>query len=273
MFLSEKRFFHMFKKRSRLISAKARELLFADENYITLILTVIIFAVALILPLIAYYIAYGSVNENYLILAFLSMEIFLAFPLLFGIVRIAGLASKKADVELMDVFYAFGSVKKYFKVIFLGFIQAFKHLTPISLGCILAHLVIYIFKIRSDLSIGVIIVFALTVYALFLPLISKLYAVNLLTMADDVGVIKAIKLSWGYTRENVRFLIVFSTKMIPILIISIAAICVPLVIYTMPFLFCAYAVNCRKLIQTQKQNDISPVDISAGEEEINEQDS
>ena len=262
----------MFRKRSRLISAKARELLFADENYITLILTIIVFAVVFMLPLIVY-LAYGSVNENSLILAFWLMEFFLAFPLLFGIVRIVGLASKKADIKLMDVFYAFVSVRKYFKVIFLGFIQIFKHLTPISIGYILAHLVVYIFKIRSDLSIWVVIVFALTVYALFLPLISKLYTVNLLTMADDVGVIRAIKLSWSYTRKNVLFLIAFSTKTIPLIMISIAAICVPLVIYTIPFLFCAYAVNCRKLIQTQKQNDISPVDISAGEEEINEQDS
>ena len=263
----------MLKKRTRLINAKAKELLFADQNYITLILAVIVFALALILPLIAYYIAYGLVNENYLILFFLLIEFFVTFPLVFGIVRMVGLASEKFDMGLAEVFYAFGSAKKYFRVIFLGFIQIFKHLTPISLGCILAHLVIYVFKIRSDISIWVIIAFAVAVYALFLPLVSKFYAVNLLATADDLGVIKSVRLSWSYTRKNIRFLIAFSIKTIPLLIVSIAAICVPLVIYTMPFLFCAYAVNCRKLIQMQKKNDISPVEIFAGEEEINEQNS
>ena len=263
----------MFRKKSKLINAKARELLFANGNYITLLFAVIVFAVALILPFIAYYIAYGSINENVLILIFLLIEWLLSFPLLFGIIRISGLASKKADTGLIDIFYAFESVKNYFRVIFLGFIQIFKHLTPFSLGFILAHLTVYIFKIPSDLAIWVVIAFSVIVYTLFLPLICRFYTVNILAVSDGVGVIKAIKLSWGYTRKNERFLIAFSLKMIPILIVSIAAICVPLVIYTIPFLFCAYAVNCRKLILSQKQNDICPADISKGVEEINEQDS
>ncbi len=263
----------MLEKRTRLINAKAKELLLADENYITLIFANIIFTFALALPLIAFYMLYGFINENYLILTFLLIEIFFAFPIFWGIIRITGSALKKSDEGLIGVFYAFASIRNYLKVIFLGFIQTFKHLTPVSIGCVLAHLVIYACKIPSDLSIWVIVAFVFAVYALFLPIIGRLYVVNHLAVADDIGVIKSIKLSWGYTRKNLRFLIAFSLKMIPLLIVSIAAVCVPLVIYTMPFLFCTYAVNCRKLMLSQKQNDMCPENIFEGVEEINEQDS
>ena len=263
----------MFEKRTRLIKAKAKELLLADENYITLIFANIVSAFAVVLPFIAYYILYGFIDENYLILAFLMIEIFFSFPVSFGMIRVAGLAQKKSDAELVCVFHSFVSIKNYFKVIILGFIQIFKHLIPILLGSVLAHLIVYLCKIPGDLSIWVIIAFVLVIYGLFLPLIGRFYLVNFLAVADDMRIGKAIKLSWGYTRKNVRFLIAFSLKMIPLLIVSIAAICVPLVIYTVPFLFCTYAVSCGKLILSQKQNDICPEDIAEGVEEINEQDS
>ena len=261
----------MFRKKSRLISVKARELLLSGENYITLVFAIIVFALAAALPFVAYYMAYGSVSGELLIFAFFLLELFTAFPLLFGILRIAGLASQKADVSIPDVFYAFGSIKKYLKVISLGFIQIFKHLLPLSLGYIIANTVIYVFNVSGDLAGWLALVIVLLAYALFLPLITRLYALNLLVMADDVNVIKGVKLSWGYTRKSTALLVGYSLKSIPLLIISIAAVCVPLVLYTMPFLFCAYVISCRRLIQ--KQNDICPEEISEGVEEINEQDS
>lgn len=263
----------MFRKRSRLISAKSRELLLSDENYITLIFAVIIFAFAIILPFIAYYMAYGAADGVLIFALFIFIELFVSVPILFGSFRIAGLASKKADMGIVDVFFAFCSIKNYFRAIILSFIHIFKIITPLSIGYILAYAVINIFNIPNEWSTWVTVAGLAASFVLFLPLILRFYAVDLLVTADDEGVINAIRLSWGYTRKNIAFLLKYSLKMLPLLIVSIVAVCVPLLVYTLPFLFCAYAIVCRKLILPQKQNDICPEDLSEGVEEINEQDS
>ena len=260
----------MFRKRTRPIIAKARELLFADGNYVALIFSVMIFALALVLPLVAYYLAYGYVEPTLLFVSLIVLELLVAMPLLFGMFRIAGLASDRVATGLFDLFYAFTSVGSYFKVLLLGFIQIFKHATPISVGYILARLVIYAFKLPIEEMSYLVILFVLASYFACLPLVCRLYAVNMLVMADGVGVIKAVKLSWKYTRANKSFLIVFSLKMLPLLMISIAAILVPLLIYTAPLLFCAYSVICRKLILSLKQNNMRPEESPLGLEEINE---
>ena len=262
----------MPEKRTRNIRAKAKELLFADENYITLILAVIIFAFAGVLPFVAYYMIYGFVDEPYLTIAFVAVEILTAAPLFFGLIRIAGLASKKADMGLIDIFFAFDSAKSYLRILLLTLVSILRITTPLSIGFILARLTISMFNITGMLSMVSTVVLMILVYALFLPLNIRLYAVNFLVAADGEEIASSIRRSWEYTSKNTVLLLAYSIKMLPLLIASVAAICVPLVIYTIPFLLCAYSISCRKLILL-KQNDICPEEKIEGVEEINEQDS
>ena len=258
----------MFGKRTRIISAKAKELLFADENYITLILSVIIFALAAVLPFIAYYMAHGLVDGPWLTITFAALEILTAAPLFFGVIRIAGLASKKADMGLLDIFFAFDSAKNYFRILLLILVSIVRITTPLSIGYIVSYLAVNLLGAPSEvIGLGMILSFVL-----FLPLNVRLYAVNFLVAADGEGIVRSIRKSWEYTCKNIMFLLAYSIKMLPLLIVSVAAICVPLVIYTIPFLLCAYSISCRKLILL-KQNDICPEEKSEGGEEINEQDS
>ena len=262
----------MPEKRTRNISAKAKELLFADENYVTLILSVIIFALAGVLPIVALYMMSELVDQTILSVGFLAVEILTVAPLFFGLIRISGLASKKADMGLLDIFFAFDSVKNYLRILLLTLVSILRITTPLSIGFILARLAISTFNITGMLSMISTVVLMLLVYALFLPLNIRLYAVNFLVAADGEKIASSIRRSWEYTSKSTVFLLAYSIKMLPLLIASVAAICVPLVIYTIPFLLCAYSISCRKLI-ILKQNDICPEEKLEGVEEINEQDS
>ena len=255
-------------KRTRNISAKAKELLFADENYITLILAVIIFALAGVLPIVALYMVSELVDRTILAVGFLAVEILTVAPLFFGLIRIAGLASKKADMGLLDIFFAFDSVKNYLRILLLTLVSILRITTPLAIGYIVSYLAVNFLGAPSWVMVA-----GMTVlFVLFLPLNIRLYAVDFLVAADGDGVFRAIKVSWEYTRKNKKFLILYSIENLPLLIASVAAICVPLVIYTIPFLLCAYSISCRKLILL-KQNDICPEEKLEGVEEINEQDS
>ena len=274
----------MLSKKIMQDKAKARELLLGNENHIMLILAFVVAIAFCLMPLIACFIMNGVLSEDLLVGIFLILLLLFGVQVFSGIYRMAGLACQIKSYGLTDIFFAFSSIKNYFRVFLVNLIGFFKIVTPFSAGYIIYAVVTGLLSnVNMTDAIVQLIGFlgAVAVAISFLPLCSRFYAVRFLVTAKDYGVIKAVKCSCKYTKGNSMRLIGFNLSVIPLIIVSLAALTIPFALYTFPYLISSYSVICAKLIRehenkiiiNETKNDISPVEISSGVEEINEQDS
>lgn len=275
---------NMSHKKIRLLKSKARDLLFAGQNHLQFILAFIIVATFCVIPIVTCYLAGELFDEAAITVILLVIEIFVAFPLFSGIYVMVGNASRNKEYGLIDIFFAFSSIKNYFRVIFMNLICFLKYVTPLSIGFIVytvAAEILGSFNVPHELALAVGGIIMTVVIVLLLPLCSRFYAVRFLVTVEDLGVIKAVKRSWQITKRNSLKLIFLNISLLPIAILSVAALLVPFVMYTFPFLMCVYSVTCGKLLRADEtakiiivsQNDICPEVDPEGVEEINEQDS
>lgn len=274
----------MYVKNARSLKRKARELLYAGQNHLELIISIIIAVTFCVVPIVACYLASEVIDENVLDILLMAIEIFISIPLFSGIYRMIGLAFKNKEYGLIDIFWAFSSIKNYFKVIFMNFISFLKTITPLSIGFILSTVAVEILgnlNIMHELAVAIGGMIMAVEVLLFLPLCSRFYAVRFLVTVEYCGVIQAVKYSWRLTKRNSVKLTLLNISLWPIALVSVVALLVPFIVYTLPFLICVYTVVCGKLVradETEKllielQNDICPEPIAEGVEEINEQDS
>ena len=266
----------------KILKSKARELLFAGRNYFELILAFIITTTFCIVPIVICYLTSELFDELYITVLLLAIEIFISLPLFSGIYRMVGMAVQNQGHGLIDIFYAFSSIKTYLKVIFMNFISFLKYVTPVSVSFIVSSVAAEIlgsFNVLHEVAVAIGIILMTVVLLLFLPVCSRFYAVRFLVMTEDLGAIKALNSSWRITKHKAVKLTFLNISLMPLTVLSMAALLVPFVMYTFPFLICVYSVTCRKLFradETQKilielQNDISPEADAEGVEEINEQ--
>jgi hypothetical protein len=274
----------MFQKNIKLLKSKALELLYAGQNHIQFVLALIIAATFCVIPIVICFLASELLDETVLTVLLFVMEIFVAFPLFSGIYCMVGNASRNKEYGLIDIFFAFSSIKNYFRVIFMNLICFLKYVTPLSIGFIMYTVAVEIlgsFNVPHELALSVGWILIIVSIVLLLPLCSRFYAVRFLVTVEDLGVIKAVKRSWQITKRNALKLIFLNISLLPLAILSVVALLVPFVVYTFPFLMCVYSVTCGKLLRADEtakiiivsQNDICSEGNSEDVEEINEQDS
>ena len=270
--------------------SKGRELLHAKRNHLQLINGEMFFAIALIFPLIiCSLLSFVIENDVAVTVLYACFAFFTAVPMLFGIFKMAGCAYHDEIVDQRDVFYAYASFHKYIKAIFLGLINLLKMITPISCGLILGvglDKVLSVTVLSSELIAFLCIALWLAVAFLLYLIAQRLYAVSYLVVCEDLGVIEAIKYSWKITRGRIWQIMKLRIKLLPLTIVSIAVVCMPLFVYTVPYRLCIYSVVCNKFKKENDRtdspadriyiceeilNEISPEEESEGEEEINEQ--
>ena len=233
-----------------------------------------------VMPLIAFYMVYGLINEILLVAIFAAVEFFAVLPVFSGMFRMAGLALKRKEYGFSELFFAFSSIKNYFWIIFMNFVGILRLITPFSVGSMIAYGVVKLLE-NSAMTyetvefIGALVCVA--VAAMFIPLAIRFYAVSYLVTAEELGVIKSITLSWKYSKKNIGHLLLCRIRQLPLCAVSLAALLIPFVTYTAPYLACYRSIVCaelmaqyeKRMMADQIKNDI-PEANAEGMEEINE---
>ena len=261
-------------KRSK---GKAKELLFANGNHFVFVIAFVIAITMCVMPLVALTIVGDVISDGLLGAIFYISLLILFAPLVSGLYRMAGLAYNRKEFGIIDIFYAFSSIKNYFRVLLVDIIVLFKLVIPVLTG--LGWFAIWSTVFTSVLGVKPLIaVSAVAVALLTLPLIKRLYAVSYLVCTEEMGVVSAIKCSWRYTKDRSIKLTLAGFSFLPESFLSAIALMVPFLIYNFPFRLCLYSVICGELKRESErktinefQNDICPEAIASGVEDINEQ--
>jgi hypothetical protein len=267
---------------------KGRELLHAKRNHLHLIYGEMFSVLALIFPLILCDLLSCVIEKDLVVTAlYFGFAFFTALPMFFGLLKTAGNAYLGEDIDQRELFCAYESFHKYIRVLFLGFINLLKLITPISLGLILGVVLDKLLSLTAlspeIIAVLCIALWLLVAFLFYLPM-QRLYATSYLVVCENFKTIEAIKCSWKITRGRVWQIIKLRIKLLPLTTVSVAVVCMPLFAYTLPYRLCIYSVVCNKLRTENDRsenplrqyeeilNEISPEEEeSEGEEEINEQ--
>lgn len=248
----------------KIIREKSRELLLSHENHLNFVFAIVLFGVSLILPFMAYALYYNAMGKVVSLVILILTEILLALPVLSGVYKIIGKALNKREWGLSEVFFAFSSTRNYFKTLLLSLFTIIKYITPISCGIIAGSVSDAILR-RLNILYGVVAVAKLSVafltILLFLPLVNRFYAVSYLVLSEDMSIVKSIGTSWRATKGKTLKLISVSISFVPVALVSVAALCVPMVVYTAPYLICVYSLISMKTVWEYKiemKKDVCP---------------
>lgn len=260
------------------LKGKSRELLSANSNHLCLVIALIIAFTFGIMLWFALYLVGDFISDGLFAALILLIGFLLFLPLITGIYRMAGLAYGHKDYGIIDVFYAFSSVKNYIRVFLINLLGLVKLLIPVLAGCVWFGVWAVILENISG-SEWISAFSAVLVGVITLPPLKRFYAVNYLVCVEDMGVIGAIKLSIRSTKKRSIKLALATAKFLPITVLSVIPIMVPYVIYNFPFRACLYSVICGELKSEydrengiiEIKNDKCPETIASGVEEINEQ--
>lgn len=259
------------------LKVKSRELMMAESNYFSLLIATIIAFAFGIMPLMVVYLIEDVITEDILLTLIIAFFVFLFVPLVTGIYRMSGLAFSHKEYGIADVFYAFSSVKIYFRVLLVNLFGFIKLLIPFVAGFISFIVFSLLLQGVEDIE-WLSFLLAVCVGVLTLPLVKRFYVISYLTCVEDMSFACALKSSVRYTKGKSVRLAFLTLGFLPVTVLSFIAIMVPFVIYVFPFRTCLYSVICGELkrdyerisFNNEIKNDICPEVISEGVEEINE---
>ena len=185
----------------------------------------------------------------------------------------AGLAYNHERFGIIDVFYAFSSLKNYFRVLFVDLLGLIKLVISVMVGIIWFAIVSTILENVKGIE-PLIALSAVAVALLTLPLGKRFYAVSYLMCTEEMGPINAIKFSWRYTKRRSVKLTILGVRFFFTSLLSILALMVPFLIYNFPFRISLYSVICGELKRDYERKiideNICREAIASGVEEINE---
>ena len=188
----------------------------------------------------------------------------------------AGLAYFHKDYAIIDVFYAFSSLKSYLKAIFVAFLGFLKLIIPASVGLV-GYAIVYSILGNANVSTIVAIIVGILVAVVIFVFAGRFYAVSYLIYVEEMTVLDAVKFSFRYTKGVTFRLTLTVARFLPLTLLSFVALMLPFLIYNFPFRLCLYPVICGELKREYERkgqiseivND-SPTILSAGVEDINE---
>lgn len=260
------------------LKGKARELLIANGNNFVFIISFIIAVSMGLLPLLALSFLRDAISEGTFAALFIALILFMLAPLILGVYRIAGLAYNHKEYGITDVFYAFSSVKNYFRAIFVVIIGLLKIIIA-GIICIFCYAILSaVFGEVAGIKLPLMLA-SISVALLTLAFANRFYPLSYLICTKEMGIISAVKNSWRYTKGKTLKLTVLIVRALPVTLLSAIALMVPFMIYNFPFRISLYSVTCGELgrsyenknIKIEIQNTICPEAIGSGVEEINEQ--
>lgn len=243
----------IIKPKANLLRSKAKELMLSGENHIKLILAVIIIFASGVVPILISNMVYNYIEAPWADILLIAFEGLLVIPLWLGILRMATLMAKKNTVSVSDLFFAFSSVRAYFKFLLVGVISLILFVLPIILLIFIIGLIMTMEIVGAIELIAQVAVLAFFI-ALLLPSIWLCCRASLFSAlaVNEKGVIKPFFKSIKKTKRKATEIFVSFVGMFPLLIISVLAILLPLVVYTLPYMLCMYAIGAENLIENNE---------------------
>lgn len=237
----------------RLVKAKAKELMFAGENHLTLIFSLLLITASAVVPLFVFSLIYEFYPYFVTDVAMLLMELLVVPPMLFGLVSMANKMAEGERCVLTDLFVGFSDFKTYRRslfsfVAFLVILVIFA--CPIAVPFVVAHLMrsasVGEGLILAEMIVGVVITSPLSIW-----LFCRMSIAPILNVKGE-GVFRSTKRSFILTRKKGIKLVCFALRFIPLLFVSIVAVFVPMLIYTAPYLLCVWAVGAKMICENNE---------------------
>ena len=223
------------KNRIFTVRARARQLLFSGGNYITLVL-----AVMLCVPpaVLAYFLA-AMISEftlPWVPTAMLAILVLLLFaPIALCTVRVAISIYCGGEAPLSELFYAFSSPRAYASMICLALLQTVK-LAAMLLPPVLTFVLVDSLTIWCVAALA-----AIVVYGVMIKVMSPLYGTLFYTFIDGgVSIKNGLKRSVGCRRMSTSSALGMGMSTLLFVILSALLLCLPLLLYTVPYLICRY---------------------------------
>ena len=235
------------KKRIYAEGSRARQFLFSGGNYITLVLACML----CVPPVILSYLLAAIVSEftvPWVPLAMLALLGFFAcLPMAIGAVRVAVALYCGGERPLSELFFAFSSYGIYIKALMLGAASILKlglklgatSITYVLVGALAGSFLPYFIPAFVATVIG--LSAAAAVYVLMDLLLSPFDGTLFYAFADgDVRVIKGIGEAVRNRRGSLRRSLGVSLASPVLIFLSALPLCLPLFLFTLPYLLCRY---------------------------------
>ena len=235
------------------IKLKARELMLSGENHITLILAIIVATVTAVAPIMILNMIYMWISQGVMDTLLFAFWAFITAPICMGILRLACLMAKRQSTSLTELFYGFSSFRTYVKYLGIAIVSLLVFLLPVVPIILAALLRVILAKLVS-----VEWILNATEWATFI--ISELLAIWLscrLSFYSALAVsgnrvFRPLRQSFWRTRKKTRKTLRLWLSFLPLAFVSIIAILVPMVIYTLPYMLCAYALCALDIIENNQ---------------------
>ena len=236
-----------------IVKLKARELMLSGENHITLILAIIVAGVTAIAPIMSLNMIYMWMSQSVMDALCFAFWTLILLPICMGVLRLACLMAKRQGASSIDVFFAFSSFKTYVKYIGIGIVSLLIFLlpvVPIGVAALLRVLLAKLVSVEWILNTAALVSLAATeLLAIWLSLRLSFYSALALT---GNSVFRPLRQSFWKTRKREGRTACLWLSFLPLALVSIIAILVPMVIYTLPYMLCAYALYALDILENNQ---------------------
>lgn len=232
------------RRENAVVRSRARELLFSGGNYITLVLALALCAppFVLVYVLSATVAAYTVLWVPYAMLFILAFLV--AVPMVLGAVRVAVAIYGKSENPLSEMFFAFSSPWVYLRTLALAVILIAKLTVSVLPALTVKSFVFAALRsvnVMTDLASLLGVIAGVMIFVLLEALLARFQGLLFFAFADGgVEVLKAVDRSWrhckGRTLQSLKLWLWF----VPLVIISALPVCIPLILYTVPYMLCVY---------------------------------
>ena len=238
----------------RLIKAKAKELMFSGENHLLLIFSLVIIGASLFIPQLIFAMIYAFYPYLWVDIALAVFTFLLAAPLLCGLLRMVWRSANGERCTIADLFEPFCTPFEYFRSV----------LITLLIAAILAAevLIIIVPEVVTDMMLDTWIAHSVgffgSLIVLFglLVLNSRIFIFPMLAAGGE-KIFPSIAHSFRLTKGKTFRLLGYRLGFFPLLIVSILGVLVPLIIYTAPYMLCAYAIGVKTMCENNKDGIVN----------------
>lgn len=239
----------------RFVKSEAKELMLAGENHLLLIFSILIVGVTAVVPQYLFGLIYMFFPYAFVDKLLLALTCILEAPFVYGLLRIAMRISNGERCTLADLFEAYSSIGEFWRslvlvasVILVSCIETFAIALPIAVANVLkssattSELAATVIKIVGVVAVGIVL---LWFNSRILPF-PMLYA-------KGSGIFGAIGRSLRITKKRSFDVLCLQFSLLPLVAVSVIAVLVPLIIYTLPYLICIYAIGVNELCENNNE--------------------
>lgn len=240
-------------QRMRLVRAKAKELMLSGENHLCLIFSLIIICVTAIIPWLLYGLVYYEVVFPLPEIALALAEIILVFPLLYGLLHITKDMAEGKKNDFRELFCAFSSSEGFFRSIALGIVIALMTAASVLLVALPVAISDWMITLGVPQVLATLeCVVGIAGVCVLLALLCCRMSLFPMLVAGGAGVFSAIARSFALTRGKTFKLLRFAIGFLPLVLVSVVAVFVPMLIYTAPYMLCAYAIGVKTICENNE---------------------